>query len=130
MPEQWQQDLKSWMCDNLDVTSQEQAVELGDRLMEVGLFKHIKSQHPFRDGDTWYQFEPQYQMTATTAKTRSGLLGSRSGGGVAVGATAGVRVSSGMIDQEMTAKAKEALNADNAKLKMEKAGQDNALQLI
>ncbi|MGI4938337.1 MAG: hypothetical protein ACRYF5_16590 [Janthinobacterium lividum] len=48
----------------------------------------------------------------------------------AVGAAAGVGSAAGIVDQEMTAKAKEMLNADNAKLKLEKAGQDNALQLI
>ncbi|WP_164471176.1 hypothetical protein [Herbaspirillum rubrisubalbicans] len=45
-------------------------------------------------------------------------------GGAALGAAHGI------VDQEGTDAAKTALDADNAKLKMGKAGRDNSLQLI
>jgi len=35
-----------------------------------------------------------------------------------------------ILDQEGTSAAKSLVNADNAKLKMKKAGEDNSLQLI
>lgn len=47
---------------------------------------------------------------------------------VAGGAAAGA--ATGIVDQEGTNAAKTALDADNAKLKMSKAGRDNSLQLI
>lgn len=48
----------------------------------------------------------------------------------ATGAMSAVGSAQGIVDQEATAAAKEALDADNAKLKMAKAGRDNALALI
>jgi len=46
------------------------------------------------------------------------------------GIMAGIGAAQGIADQEATAAAKEALDADNAKLKMAKAGRDNSLALI
>jgi len=48
----------------------------------------------------------------------------------AVGAAAGVGAANGIADQEAAGAAKTALNASNMRLKMEKAGEDNALGLI
>ncbi|MBB3121962.1 hypothetical protein MJ904_08735 [Massilia sp. MB5] len=47
-----------------------------------------------------------------------------------VGRSAGQGAQQGIEDQEETAAAKSALNANNAKLKMKKAGEDNSLSLI
>lgn len=48
----------------------------------------------------------------------------------AVAAGSAIGAGQGIVDQEGTSAAKTALNADNAKLKMHKAGEDNSLQLI
>jgi hypothetical protein len=48
----------------------------------------------------------------------------------AVGAAAGVGAANAIADQEATGAAKTAVNASNTRLKMEKAGQDNAMGLI
>ncbi|WP_162131133.1 hypothetical protein [Herbaspirillum sp. CF444] len=48
----------------------------------------------------------------------------------AVAAGSAVGAGQAIVDQEGTSAAKTLVNADNAKLKMKKAGEDNSLQLI
>lgn len=56
-------DLTAWLEKNFDdVVNRDQAEELGDKLMEMGLFKHVRSTHRFRDGNYFYQFMPDYQV--------------------------------------------------------------------
>ncbi|WP_170289225.1 hypothetical protein [Massilia sp. YMA4] len=47
-----------------------------------------------------------------------------------VGAAAGVGAAGAIADQEAAGAAKSAVNASNIRLKMEKAGEDNAMGLI
>lgn len=56
-------DLTAWLETNFDdIVNRDQAEELGDKLMEMGLFKHVRSTHKFRDGNYFYQFMPDYQI--------------------------------------------------------------------
>lgn len=54
-------DLTSWLLLNVkDVTTREQAVDLGQRLMDSGLFHHVDKKHPFRDGNYFFAISSEY----------------------------------------------------------------------
>jgi len=44
-----------------DLTSREEAVKLGEQLMEKGLFKHVRGRHNFRDGNFFYSLSGEYR---------------------------------------------------------------------
>jgi hypothetical protein len=47
-----------------DLETREHAVELGNQLMERGIFTHVRGQHEFRDGNYFYQIKGAYRSTA------------------------------------------------------------------
>ncbi|SNX83284.1 probable Vacuolar membrane-associated protein IML1 [Melanopsichium pennsylvanicum] len=54
-------DMVTWMCgEYTDVRSREDAVELGMRLMEEGLFEHVHKVHGFLDGHYFYRLKSEY----------------------------------------------------------------------
>jgi hypothetical protein len=55
-------DLISWLLLNFeDVASRDEAVVLGNTLMEQGLFQHVQKKHQFRDGNFFYQIAVDYR---------------------------------------------------------------------
>ncbi|KAL9120248.1 MAG: hypothetical protein Q9187_003197 [Circinaria calcarea] len=66
----------TWLLNNFkDVDSREEAVELGNELMESGLFQHVEQRHNFRDGNFFYQIASEFRMPRV--ESRSGWFGSR-----------------------------------------------------
>lgn len=62
-------DLTSWLLHNFqDIDSREAAIELGQSLMDRGLFKHVSGRHNFRDGNYFYQITSEYR--AAKAESR------------------------------------------------------------
>ena len=56
-------DLTTWLQQNFsDLDSREQAVELGGRLMEAGLFVHVRGRHGFKDGIFFYQIAKPFML--------------------------------------------------------------------
>ncbi|KAF2396652.1 hypothetical protein EJ06DRAFT_559768 [Trichodelitschia bisporula] len=71
-------DLTSWLLNNFrDITTREEAVDLGNALMKQGLFQHVRKEHQFRDGNFFYQIAPEYR--APRADSRSAWFGARRG---------------------------------------------------
>ena len=66
----------TWLLNNFkDVDSREEAVELGNELMESGLFQHVEQRHNFRDGNFFYQIANEFRVPRV--ESRSGWFGSR-----------------------------------------------------
>lgn len=71
-------EMTNWLLKNFkDVDSREEAVRLGDVLMNRGLFTHVVEKHDFRDGNYFYQIAVQYRTseypdTAGFFKRRAG----------------------------------------------------------
>ncbi|KAF2102870.1 hypothetical protein NA57DRAFT_52416 [Rhizodiscina lignyota] len=56
-------DLTSWLLQNFrDIESREEAVDIGNQLMERGLFHHVQKKHAFRDGQYFYQIASEYRV--------------------------------------------------------------------
>ena len=69
-------DLTSWLLKNFtDIETRHQAVELGNRLMEEGLFHHVAKKHQFRDGNFFYQLASDHR--ALRPESRAGWFGTR-----------------------------------------------------
>ncbi|KAL8847154.1 MAG: hypothetical protein Q9221_007784 [Calogaya cf. arnoldii] len=69
-------ELTSWLLQNFrDVESREEAVELGNDLMQNGLFVHVKGRHTFRDGNYFYQVASEYR--SARPESRNSWFGSR-----------------------------------------------------
>ena len=52
----------TWLLQNFrDVDTRDEAVELGNELMESGMFQHVEKRHNFRDGNYFYQIADQYR---------------------------------------------------------------------
>lgn len=69
-------DLTNWLLNNFkDVDSRESAVDLGNQLMEKGLFQHVQRRHPFRDGNFFFQIAAEYR--APRPESRAGWFGLR-----------------------------------------------------
>jgi hypothetical protein len=69
-------DLTNWLLSNFkDIDSREGAIELGNQLMEKGLFQHVRHQHQFRDGNFFFQLAPEYRAPRT--EPRMGWFGMR-----------------------------------------------------
>lgn len=65
-------DLTSWLVRTFeDIKSREEAEQQGDKLMESGLFKHVRSAHGFRDANIFYTFAPEYQIAKANAPVKS-----------------------------------------------------------
>ena len=55
-------ELTSWLLQNFrDVDTRDEAVELGNELMQSGMFQHVEQRHNFRDGNYFYQIADQYR---------------------------------------------------------------------
>ena len=55
-------ELTTWMLQNFrDVETREEAVDLGNELMNSGLFQHVEQRHNFRDGNFFYQIASDYR---------------------------------------------------------------------
>jgi hypothetical protein len=69
-------DLTSWLLSNFkDVETRDEAVDLGNQLMNKGLFQHVQKRHQFRDGNFFYQIAAEYR--APRPDTRTGWFGMR-----------------------------------------------------
>ncbi|KAF9694671.1 hypothetical protein EKO04_007592 [Ascochyta lentis] len=69
-------DLTNWLLNHFkDVDSRESAVDLGNQLMERGLFQHVQRRHPFRDGNFFFQIAADYR--APRPESRAGWFGLR-----------------------------------------------------
>ena len=63
-------ELVTWLLERFrDVNSREESVDLGNELMQKGLFIHVEKRHDFRDGNFFYQLHPEYRIPRT--ETRS-----------------------------------------------------------
>jgi hypothetical protein len=72
-------DLTSWLLVNFeDVSSREDAVVLGNILMEQGLFQHVQKKHHFRDGNFFYQIAADYRAPRPGSRM-GGWFGARGG---------------------------------------------------
>lgn len=55
-------ELTTWLLQNFrDVNTRDEAVELGNELMQSGMFQHVEKRHNFRDGNYFYQIADQYR---------------------------------------------------------------------
>ncbi|KAF2273506.1 uncharacterized protein EI97DRAFT_424044 [Westerdykella ornata] len=64
-------DLTSWLLSNFrDIETRDEAVDLGNQLMQKGLFQHVQKRHQFRDGNFFFQIAPEYRTPRPD--TRSG----------------------------------------------------------
>ena len=62
-------ELTTWLLQNFrDVESREEAVELGNELMDYGLFQHVEQRHNFRDGNYFYQIATDYRTPRPESK--------------------------------------------------------------
>jgi hypothetical protein len=69
-------DLVNWLLSNFkDVETRDEAVELGNELMNKGLFVHVQKRHQFRDGNFFFQMASEYR--APRADSRMGWFGMR-----------------------------------------------------
>ncbi|KAL8706275.1 MAG: hypothetical protein Q9201_000651 [Fulgogasparrea decipioides] len=69
-------ELTSWLLQNFrDVDTREEAVELGNDLMQSGLIEHVAERHNFRDGNYFYRITSEYLFTRP--ESRSTWFGSR-----------------------------------------------------
>ncbi|KAL8692611.1 MAG: hypothetical protein Q9218_002398 [Villophora microphyllina] len=69
-------ELTSWLLQNFrDVDTWEEAVDLGNELMNNGLFQHVQQRHNFRDGNYFYHIASEH--LAARPESRSTWFGSR-----------------------------------------------------
>ena len=67
-------DFVTWVLENFkDVDTRDEAVELGNELMEQGLFKHVQGRHQLRDGNYFYQLAAEYRLSRP--ESRGGWFG-------------------------------------------------------
>ncbi|ORY02057.1 hypothetical protein BCR34DRAFT_493449 [Clohesyomyces aquaticus] len=63
-------DLTSWLQSNFkDIDTRDEAVDLGNQLMEKGLFQHVQKRHQFRDGNFFYQIAADYRASRPESRT-------------------------------------------------------------
>ena len=63
-------ELTTWLLQNFrDVETREEAVELGNQLMNHGLFQHVERRHNFRDGNYFYQIASDYRTPRPESKS-------------------------------------------------------------
>lgn len=69
-------EMTTWLLEHFrDVDSREEAVELGNELMQNGLFQHVEKRHQFRDGNYYYQIGIDYRISRP--EMRRGWFGGR-----------------------------------------------------
>ena len=62
-------DLTTWLLKSFtDLKSREDAIELGNELMERGLFVHVRGKHEFRDGNFFYQIARSHALPSVDSK--------------------------------------------------------------
>lgn len=67
-------DLTGWLLSKFkDIETREDAVELGNQLMERGMIQHVSKKHRFRDG--YYFYEVQNEYKAARPESRSSWFG-------------------------------------------------------
>ncbi|KAI9883646.1 MAG: hypothetical protein M1823_004593 [Watsoniomyces obsoletus] len=55
-------EMTTWLMENFsDVETREEAVELGNELMQKGFFVHVERRHAYRDGHMFYQLGDEYR---------------------------------------------------------------------
>ncbi|KAF2459152.1 hypothetical protein BDY21DRAFT_339925 [Lineolata rhizophorae] len=70
-------DLTTWILQSFsDIETREEAVELGNQLMNKGLFQHVQKKHMFRDGNFFFQIASEYRAPRPESKS-AGWLGTR-----------------------------------------------------
>lgn len=63
-------EMTTWLLQNFrDIETRQDAVELGNKLMENGLFQHVEQRHNFRDGNYFYQISSNYRTPRPEAKS-------------------------------------------------------------
>ncbi|KAF2829191.1 hypothetical protein CC86DRAFT_345737 [Ophiobolus disseminans] len=68
-------DLVNWLLPNFkDIETRDEAVELGNELMNKGLFMHVQRRHQFRDGNFFFQIASEFR---TPRESRMGWFGMR-----------------------------------------------------
>ena len=66
----------TWLLNNFrGIESRDEAVELGNELMQEGLFQHVEKRHEFRDGNYFYALAKEY--TLARSESRNGWLGGK-----------------------------------------------------
>ncbi|KAF2180031.1 hypothetical protein K469DRAFT_640248 [Zopfia rhizophila CBS 207.26] len=69
-------DLTTWLLQNFkDIETRDEAVDLGNQLMNKGLFQHVQKKHQFRDGNFFYQIAAEFR--APRPESRTGWFGMR-----------------------------------------------------
>ncbi|KAH9874448.1 hypothetical protein IAQ61_003637 [Plenodomus lingam] len=69
-------DLTNWLLSNIkDVETRDEAVEVGNELMNRGLIVHVQRRHQFRDGNFFFQIAAEYR--APRPESRTGWFGMR-----------------------------------------------------
>ena len=62
-------ELTTWLVENFrDVNTRQEAVDLGNEMMQEGLFKHVEKRHDFRDGHYFYQIADDYRTSRPESK--------------------------------------------------------------
>ncbi|KAK3068060.1 hypothetical protein LTS18_000826, partial [Coniosporium uncinatum] len=70
-------DLTTWLLEHFtDIATREEAVDIGNKLMEKGLFTHVRKQHAFRDGQFFFQIADKYRSPRADSRS-STWFGSR-----------------------------------------------------
>ncbi|KZZ97932.1 vacuolar membrane-associated protein IML1 [Ascosphaera apis ARSEF 7405] len=60
----------TWIVQNFrDIDTREEAVAFGNELMAHGLFRHVRQEHHFRDGNYFYQVLGEYQIPRQESKS-------------------------------------------------------------
>lgn len=63
-------EMTTWLLQNFrDMETRQDAVELGNKLMENGLFQHVEQRHNFRDGNYFYQISSNYRTPRLESKS-------------------------------------------------------------
>ncbi|KAF2750529.1 hypothetical protein M011DRAFT_418572 [Sporormia fimetaria CBS 119925] len=63
-------ELTSWLLLRFeDLHTRDEAVDLGNQLMNKGLFHHVQKRHQFRDGNFFFQIAPEYRAPRPDART-------------------------------------------------------------
>ena len=61
-------EMATWLLQNFDIETRDDAADLGNRLMEEGLFQHVTRRHQFKDGNYFYQISGEYRMPKSEPK--------------------------------------------------------------
>ena len=63
-------EMTTWLLQNFrDIETRQDAVELGNKLMDNGLFQHVEQRHNFRDGNYFYQISSNYRTPRPESKS-------------------------------------------------------------